>query len=103
MKNLVTPIMNMGGRRAVYDMMDMEPPPLRELPKKKPPVEIKLDRTGEEDPNRFKGVRMGLMDDDLMGEALARANKKAKKGESLRSKIMEEEFERPFAGMCCVG
>ena len=97
--NLVVPIMDMGGRRAVYELMDMEPPPLVGPPKKKKVPKLVIDRTGEEDKARYTGLKMGqVLDDDVMGEALARANRRAKEGKELRKSLMEEEYVQPFAG-----
>ena len=93
--------MDMGGRQAAYELMGMDPPPLPGPPPKSKAPELRIDRTGEEDENRYSGLKMGtLLDDDAMGEALARANEKSKKGESLRPKLMEEDYELPFAGTC---
>mmetsp|Transcript_19238 Transcript_19238/g.53623 ORF Transcript_19238/g.53623 Transcript_19238/m.53623 type:complete len:412 (-) Transcript_19238:793-2028(-) len=97
--NLVKPIMdNVGGRRAVYDLMGMEPPPLQGPPPKKVVPKLVIDRTGEEDKARYTGLKMGqVLDDDAMGEALARANQKAKEGKPLRPQLMEETYEQPFS------
>eukprot|EP00535_Pseudo-nitzschia_heimii_P007978 CAMPEP_0197177462 /NCGR_PEP_ID=MMETSP1423-20130617/3056_1 /TAXON_ID=476441 /ORGANISM="Pseudo-nitzschia heimii, Strain UNC1101" /LENGTH=342 /DNA_ID=CAMNT_0042627007 /DNA_START=253 /DNA_END=1281 /DNA_ORIENTATION=- len=97
--NLVAPIMDLeGGRRAVYDLMDMESPPLLGPPPKKKVPKLKIDRTGEDDQARYTGLKMGqVLDDDVMGEALARANKKAKEGKDLRPVLMEEKYVQPFA------
>lgn len=102
--NLVAPIMDLvGGRRAVYDLMDMETPPLLGPPPKKKVPKLKIDRTGEEDQARYTGLKMGqVLDDDVMAEALARANKKAKEGKELRPTLMEENYVQPFAGKCNV-
>ena len=99
--NLVAPIMDLvGGRRAAYDLMEMEPPPLLGPPPKKKVPKLKIDRTGENDKARYTGLKMGqVLDDDIMGEALARANKKAKEGKDLRPVLMEEKFVQPFAGV----
>lgn len=92
--------MDIGGRRAAYELMGMEPPALAGPPPKRKAPELRIDRTGENDENRYSGLKMGqIMDDDAMGEALARANEKSKKGQSLRPKLIEEDFELPFAGM----
>jgi len=97
--NLVRPIMDLvGGRRAVYDLMDMERPPLLGPPPKKIVPKLIIDRTGEDDKARYTGLKMGqVLDDDVMGEALARANKKAKEGKELRPVLMEETYVQPFA------
>ncbi|MGK3733531.1 MAG: hypothetical protein ACI8RD_002717 [Bacillariaceae sp.] len=101
--NLATPIMGLvGGRRSVYELMGMEAPPLLGPPPKKKVPKLKFDRTGEDDKARYTGLKMGqVLDDNIMGEALARANKKAKQGEELRPKLMEETYVQPFAGACC--
>ncbi len=97
--NLVKPIMDSGGRRAVYELMDMEPPPLVGPPPKKKVPKLVIDRTGEDDKARYTGLKMGqVLDDDVMGEALARANKKAKEGKELRRTLVEESYVQPFAG-----
>lgn len=97
--DLVTPIMDLGGRRAVYELMDMEAPPLPGPPPKKSAPKLVIDRKGENDKARYTGLKMGqVMDDDVMAVALERANKKAAKGDRLRPKLVEEDFEMPFAG-----
>ncbi|CAB9496411.1 expressed unknown protein [Seminavis robusta] len=96
--SLVTTIMKNGGRNAMYDLLGMErpPPPKRLKPKKAP--KLVIDKTGETDRARYTGLKMGqVMDDDLMAEALANAQAKAQKGESLRPKIAEEDYVQPFA------
>jgi hypothetical protein len=91
--------MNMGGRRAVYDLMDMEPPPVVAKLKKKTAPKLEIDRTGANDPARYSGLKMGqVLDDDVMAQALQRAQERRKMGQSLRPKLQEEEFEKPFAG-----
>ena len=98
-QNLVTPIMNMGGRRAVYDLMGMEPPPMRSPPPKLSAPKLIIDRTGQTDQARYSGLKLGqVLDDNTMAEALQRAQEKAQKGEPLRPLLQEETFERPFAG-----
>ena len=91
--------MNLGGRRAVYDLMDMEAPPLPGPPPKLRAPKLEIDRKGETDQARYTGLKMGqILDDDVMAEALANAQTKAEKGERLRPKLVEEEYELPFAG-----
>ena len=90
--------MEMGGRKAVYELMGMVPPP--PPPKKKllQVPKLKIDRTGEDDQARYSGLKLGqIMDDDTMAIALAQANEKAKRGQRLRPKLMEEEYEIPYA------
>ncbi len=90
--------MEMGGRRAVYELMGMEAPPPAPIKKVIQVPKLVIDRTGEDDKARYSGLKMGqVLDDEAMAEALARANEKAKRGESLRPKLKEEEFELPYA------
>ena len=98
--NLATPIMGLvGGRRSVYELMGIEAPPLLGPPPKKKFEKLKFDRTGEDDKARYTGLKMGqVLDDNIMGEALALANKKAKQGDEMRPKLMEETYVQPFAG-----
>ena len=97
--NLVTSIMKNGGRNAMYDMMGLERPPPPNRLQPKPVPKLVIDRTGETDAGRYKGLKMGqVMDDDAMGEALAAAQRKTREGESLRAKIAEEDYVQPFAG-----
>lgn len=90
--------MEMGGRKAVYDLMGMEAPPPPPVKKQLEVPKLVIDRTGEDDQARYSGLKMGqVLDDDVMAEALARAAEKAKRGESLRPKLKEEDFELPYA------
>lgn len=91
--------MELGGRRAVYELMGMKPPVLKGPPPKREAKKIVIDRTGEGDKARYSGLKMGLgMDDNAMAEALAKANRKAKEGKDMREKIAEETYEQPFSG-----
>jgi hypothetical protein len=91
--------MNMGGRRAVYDLMDMEPPLVVAKLKKKTAPKLEIDRTGANDPARYSGLKMGqVLDDDVMAQALQQAQERRKMGQSLRPKLQEEDYEKPFAG-----
>jgi hypothetical protein len=90
--------MEYGGRRAIYGLMDMEPPPLEGPPPKKLSPKLVFDRTGENDKARYTGLKMGLMDDSAMAEALQRAQAKSKNGERLRPVLQEEGYVQPFAG-----
>jgi hypothetical protein len=96
---LVTSIMKAGGRNAMYELLNIpKPPPPKRLQPKQVPKLI-IDKTGETDQARYTGLKMGqLLDDNAMGEALARAQQKAKLGESMRAKIVEEDYIPPFAG-----
>ena len=75
---LATSIMKAGGRNAMYDLLGMErpPPPKRLKPKTAP--KLVIDRTGESDKARYKGLKMGqVLDDDVMAQALAEAQRKS--------------------------
>ena len=83
----------------MYDLLGMErpPPPKRLKPKSAP--KLVIDKTGESDRARYSGLKMGqVLDDDMMAQALAEAQKKAKEGVPLRPKIAEEDYVQPFAG-----
>jgi len=96
--SLVTPIMNMGGRPAVYELMEMDAPAVPPPPPPKKFTKLVIDRKGENDPARYSGLKMGqVMDDDVMAEALANANAKVKLGERLRPVLEEEKYVAPFA------
>lgn len=93
--------MELGGRRAVYELMEMKAPVLKGPPRTKnaSSKKVVIDRTGEDDLARYSGLKMGLqMDDDLMAEALAKAQQRRKEGKDMREKLVEESFELPFAG-----
>lgn len=96
---LVTPIMNNGGRRAMYKLMDLpEPAPRKKVTKKKSAPKLIIDRTGETDKARYSGLKMTqLLDDDAMGQALQEAAEKVKRGESLRKRLVEEDYVMPYA------
>lgn len=82
----------------MYKLMGMEQPKMKIKKKKKVP-KLKIDRTGESDPARYSGLKMGqVLDDDEMARALEEANRKKRQGESLRPKLEEESFVKPFAG-----
>jgi len=95
---LVSPIMDAGGNRKMYPLMDMPPPPMSERSKPKSSPKLVIDRTGENDQARYTGLKMGqVLDDDEMARALQNAMEKQKKGESLRPKLAEENYVQPFA------
>lgn len=82
----------------MYKLMDMESPVIKVKKKKKAPP-LKIDRTGESDPARYTGLKMGqVLDDDAMGKALEEFNRKKREGLELRPKLEEEKFVKPFAG-----
>ena len=98
--HLVVPIMENGGRRPLYQLMDLpEPATPKNLLVKKSAPKLVIDRTGETDDARYTGLKMSaLMDDDAMGKALEEAAKKVKEGKSLRKRLVEEDYVVPYAG-----
>ncbi|KAL7465756.1 hypothetical protein ACHAXS_006073 [Conticribra weissflogii] len=97
--NLATPIMNNGGRLAMYSLMGLPEPatPVRVVEKKSAP-KLVIDRTGETDKARYKGLKMTqVLDDDAMGKALEEVARKKKEGQSLRKKLVEEEYVMPYS------
>lgn len=98
--HLVTPIMSNGGRRAMYQFMDLpEPATPERLTKKKSAPKLVIDRTGETDTARYSGLKVSQsLDDEAMGRALEEAAKKVKEGKSLRKRLVEEDYVMPYAG-----
>ena len=69
--------MELGGRRAVYELMEMAPPALAGPPPKKSAPKLVIDRDGKEDKARYSGLKMGqVLNDDVMAEALMKAGGK---------------------------
>ena len=97
--NLATPIMKNGGRRAMYQLMGLpEPATPERLTKKKSAPKLVIDRTGETDEARYTGLKISAsLDDEGMGRALEEAARKAKAGESLRKRLVEEDYVLPYA------
>ncbi|KAL3801125.1 hypothetical protein HJC23_002418 [Cyclotella cryptica] len=97
--HLVTPIMENGGRRAMYQLMNLpEPATPERLTKKKSAPKLVIDRTGETDRARYSGLKMTqALDDEAMGQALQETVRKVKEGRALRKKLAEEEYVMPFA------
>eukprot|EP00571_Detonula_confervacea_P011654 CAMPEP_0172312406 /NCGR_PEP_ID=MMETSP1058-20130122/17417_1 /TAXON_ID=83371 /ORGANISM="Detonula confervacea, Strain CCMP 353" /LENGTH=377 /DNA_ID=CAMNT_0013025851 /DNA_START=72 /DNA_END=1205 /DNA_ORIENTATION=- len=97
--DLVTSIMENGGRRAMYELMDLpEPATPKRLKKKKSAPKLVIDLTGETDEARYTGLKMSAsMDDDAMGKALEEAARKVREGESLRKRLVEEDYVIPYA------
>lgn len=94
---LTTPIMDAGGRSAVYELMEMVEPA---LPKRKPKQVQKLviDREGADDQARYSGLKVTqILDDEEMGRKLQEVQQKVKEGKSLKKKLAEEEYVMPFA------
>lgn len=100
--HLVTPIMEYGGRRAMYTLMDLQEPatiPTRSIKKSVP--KLIIDRTGETDAARYTGLKISsILDEDAMGIALEEAARKVKDGKSLRKRLVEEDYVMPYAGEC---
>ena len=84
----------------MYQLMNLpEPATPERLTKKKSAPKLVIDRTGETDKARYTGLKMSAaMDDDAMGKALEEAARKVKQGESLRKKLVEEDYVLPYAG-----
>jgi hypothetical protein len=96
--------MKAGGRFAMYELLEMEAPPVTSKPKPKSVPKLVIDRTGETDKARYSGLKLGqVLDDSLQAEALQAVQKKIEAGEDLRPKLEEELFERPFADRRNVG
>lgn len=98
--HLVTPIMENGGRRAMYQLMDLpEPATPKRVTRKKSSPKLVIDRTGETDEARYSGLKMSqALDDDAMGKALEEAARKVREGKSLRKRLVEEDYVMPYAG-----
>lgn len=93
--------MEAGGRLAMYDFMGMAmpTPPRRIVVDETPTPDLIMDRTGENDPARYSGLKLGqMLDDDTMARALEEAQRKAKEGKRLRPQLVEEGYVMPFAG-----
>ncbi len=84
----------------MYSLMGLPEPatPVRVVEKKSAP-KLVIDRTGETDKARYKGLKMTqVLDDDAMGKALEEVARKKKEGQSLRKKLVEEEYVMPYSG-----
>ena len=115
--HLVTPIMKLGGRYAMYELLDLDAPETPVVARKSAPTEIVIDRTGENDPKRYKGLKLGqVLDDSLQGEALQNAMTKQQSQPQQDEPIptdmdsadteqlsLQEEYEIPFADKRNVG
>ena len=76
----------------MYKLMDMEPPAIKVKKKKKVP-KLKIDRTGESDPARYTGLKMGqVLDDDTMGKALEEFNRKKRARTRATTKVGRREI-----------
>jgi hypothetical protein len=96
---LVEPIMEAGGRRAMYALMNMEEPPTPSRLKPKMVPKLVIDRTGETDSARYSGLKMTqTLDDQEVGQRLAEIQKMKKEGIRItRKKLVEDEFDIPFS------
>ena len=89
----------------MYELMGLpEPATPERLTKKKSAPKLVIDRTGATDKARYSGLKMSqAIDDDAMGKALEEAARKAKEGKSLRPRLVEEDYVRPYADNNNVG
>lgn len=95
---LVESIMDNGGRVQMYSLMNIPVPPTRSKIKPKTVPKLVIDRKGENDQARYSGLKVNqLLDDDEFGRKLEEVQRKAKDGNLVRPKLMEEDFEVPFA------
>jgi hypothetical protein len=89
----------------MYDLMGLERPPTPSaikaaLGRAAPSEPLVIDRTGQTDSARYTGLKLGqIVDDNLQAQALAEAERKVRQGEALRPKLVEEQYERPFADL----
>jgi hypothetical protein len=99
--HLVTPIMNSGGRLAMYQLLGMDPPPLSSSRRKTKTFDapkLIIDKTGATDKARYSGLKLGqVIDDSLQAAALENVQRKIKNGQELRPKLQEEDYIPPFA------
>ena len=91
--HLATPIMKLGGRYKMYEILGLDAPEVSSRAKFKSAPKLVIDKTGETDQNRYSGLKLGqVLDDDAQAEALERALKQKDP-----KKLMEEDFELPYA------
>ncbi|KAL3767390.1 hypothetical protein ACHAWO_010409 [Cyclotella atomus] len=97
--HLTTPIMQNGGRRAMYRLMELPEPAIPErLTKKKSAPKLVIDRDGKTDRARYSGLKMTqALDDEVMSQVLQETINKVKEGKELREKLQEEDYVMPFA------
>jgi len=104
---LVTPIMNAGGRNAMYQLLDLEAPVVKRKRTVVTAPPLVIDRTGANDPAAYQGLRLGqVLDDAQQAEALQRVQQKIANGERPAASQMLEQvqaFERPFSDKRNVG
>jgi len=95
---LTTPIMNAGGRREMYSLMQIPLPAAKKKKKKIKARNIVIDREGKDDNARYSGLKMGqVLDDEEMGRQLEQSLKKQKEGKILKERLEEESYVMPFA------
>lgn len=84
----------------MYTLMGLPEPATRErLTKKKSAPKLVIDYNGETDKARYSGLKMSQsIDDDAMGKALEEIARKKREGESLRKRLVEEDYVMPYAG-----
>lgn len=84
----------------MYRLMDLpEPPKPERITKPKVAPKLVIDRTGDTDRARYSGLKMTqALDDEVMGMTLQETLRKVNEGESLRKKLVEEDYVMPYAG-----
>lgn len=88
----------------MYELLGLEAPKITSRPKPKTAPKLVIDRTGENDRARYSGLKLGqVLDDDMQAKALEEVQEKVKRGESLKPKLQEEMYVRPFADKRNVG
>lgn len=90
---LVTPIMDAGGRFAMYRLLGLDEPAIVSKPKPTNGPEFNIDRTGESDPKTYKGLGFRNIDDDAQAQALDRLMREG----NAKKDLSVPEFEKPFA------
>ncbi|GKY91282.1 hypothetical protein MPSEU_000100700 [Mayamaea pseudoterrestris] len=102
--SLVAPIMENGGRLAMYELLGLPIPNIiikPESPQRS--SELIIDKRGETDAGRYSGLKMGLLDDSAMADALQQAQRKQKDGVPLRATIEEERYVASYRSKRNVG
>ncbi|KAL7560603.1 hypothetical protein ACA910_000058 [Epithemia clementina (nom. ined.)] len=107
--HLATPIMKLGGRYAMYELLNLEAPAIPATKRVTAPTKIIIDRTGESDPNRYTGLKLGqVLDDALQAQVLEQARQNQKQQQSQSSSLLssssgEDAYEIPFSDKRNVG
>mmetsp|Transcript_24581 Transcript_24581/g.28323 ORF Transcript_24581/g.28323 Transcript_24581/m.28323 type:complete len:420 (+) Transcript_24581:47-1306(+) len=98
-RHLINPVMAAGGQRAMYSFMGLPEPPIPDRLKPKKVPKLVIDRTGENDPARYSGLKVNqVIDDDLMGRKLDEMARK-KAADKVKPKLIEETYVQPFASV----